>query len=290
MRLYIVLLFFWLLLFFSVERLIETVNIARVAYPIAPVMATVAILSPRYVRAPLWLLLGLIAPILITAKVLAGYQVWGASFPLTVTEGAAIAVTTILAYWVGQGIGEFESAVARITIGPAENQPGSFADGQAEMYREVRRARHHHRPLSLMAIGIEDGSVQVVLDRMVRETQQALMKRYVLSDVARALCKELEDYNLIAQANDHFLVLVPEASAQDVQGLSTRLGQAVSEQVGVTLRIGAASFPDDAVTFESLMGKARAEMVRQPLPKPPAEAQPTPSDQAQALPAEGVVP
>ena len=113
---------------------------------------------------------------------------------------------------------------------------------------------------TLMAVGVEENSIQVALDRMVQEVQRAMMKRYVLSDVARTLCHRLEDYNVVAQTNDHFLILLPEVASEQLTDLVGRLRQVVSEQVGVTLQVGTASFPDDAVTFESLVDKAVEEM------------------------------
>jgi GGDEF domain-containing protein len=263
MRFMVIILITWLLFLFSIERLIEPINISRVAYPFAPLMAVLVIVVPILRKAPLWALLLVPIPIFLALKALAGYEVLGTAFPLTMTELCIISVTTILAHWVSNGLGEFEKAVARITIGPAVDLPESFATDQAEMYREVKRARHYQRPLSMMAIGIEDGSIQVALDRMVQEAQQSMMKRYVLSDVARVLCDELDDYNIIAQANGHFLVLLPEIQPRDLDELTKRLHSAVSERVGVILRVGTASFPRDAVTFESLVDEATKEIKKE---------------------------
>jgi GGDEF domain-containing protein len=107
-----------------------------------------------------------------------------------------------------------------------------------------------------VSVGVADESVQVALDRMVQEVQQAMMKRYVLSDVAKTLCEQLEDYDIIAQKDDHFLLLLPEVTSEQLADLIGQIRQVVSEHVGVTLQIGTASFPDDAVTFESLVEKA----------------------------------
>ncbi len=268
MRFLVVMLVIWLLFFFSIERLSEPINISRVAYPFAPIMAIVTILVPRLRKVPLWALLGVPIPILLLLKACTGYRIWGTALPLTVTEICVIAVTTILARWVSNGVSEFESAIAHITIGQVGTLPESFSTGQAEMYREVKRARHHQRPLALMAIGIEEESIQVALDRMVQEVQQAMMKQYVLSDVARTLCDELEDYNIIAQRDDYFLVLLPEVTSEQLTALTDWLRQVAFEQVGVTLQIGTASFPRDAVTFEILVDKAVREMDGEPEPGP----------------------
>jgi len=260
MRFLVAMLIIWLFLFYNIERLSEPIDIAGVAYTFVPIVAALTISVPRLRQVPLWALLVMPVPVFLVLKVLTGYSLWGAAMPLTVTEICVIAITIILARWVSNGMDEFESAIAHITIGQIDTQVEPFSTGQAEMYREIRRARHYQRPLALLAVGVEEKSVQVVLDRMVQEVQQAMMKRYVLSDVAKTLCQKLEDYNVIAQTNNHFLILLPEVSSDQLAELASRLRQAVSEEVGANLQIGIASFPDDAVTFESLVDRAVGEM------------------------------
>jgi GGDEF domain-containing protein len=260
MRLLVAMLIIWLFLFYNIERLSRPVDIAGPAYTFVPLVAVLTMLVPSLRRLPVWVLLGVPIPMYLALKAWTPHEVWGAAMPLTVTEICVIAITTLLARRVSNGVDEFESAIAHITIGQVDSLPESFATGQAEMYREMRRARHHQRPLALMAIGVEEESIQIALDRMVHEAQQAMMKRYVLSDVARTLCDELEDYNIIAQSNDHFLVLLPEVTSEHLSDLSGRLHSALSDRLGVTLQIGSASFPEDAVTFKSLVEKAVGEM------------------------------
>jgi GGDEF domain-containing protein len=273
MRFIVASLIVWLFLFYNIERLSKPINISKVAYTFVPVMAVLTILVPHVRKVPLGVLLVGPIPIFLVFKAWLGYHIWDAAIPLTVTEICVIALTTILARRVSNGLVEFESAIANITIGQIGKLPEPFSVGQGEMYREVRRARHHQRPLVLMAIGVEEGSIQVALDRMVQEAQQAMMKQYVLSGVARTLCDELEDYNIIAQRNDHFLALLPEVAPEKLTDLIEQLCRAVSEQVGVTLQIGTASFPEDAVTFESLVEKAVGEMGAELGPEPCVRSQ-----------------
>lgn len=259
LRILVVALILWLLFFFSIERFVAPINISRVAYPFAPLMAILTLLVPAFRRASIWLLLIIPIPVFIFFKALAGYQILGATLPLTIIEIGAISLTTILARSISDGLNEFEQAVAHITIGQIDEAAYKNLHGHAEMYREVRRARQYERPLSLLAIEIDEQSIQVALDRIVREAQDTLMKRYVISDIAHVLCSELEDYNLITQENHHFLVMLPEIAQERVNDLMNRLQNLVTEQVGVRLIIGAASFPGDAVTFESLIEKARKD-------------------------------
>jgi GGDEF domain-containing protein len=266
LRFFVAILVVWLFVFYNIERLSEPINITRVAYTLVPFMAVLTILIPRLRKVPLGVLLVGPIPIVLVLRAWLRYGVWGMYIPLTVTEICVIALTTILARWVGNGMSEFENAIANITIGQVGRLPEPFSTGQGEMYREVRRARHHQRPLTLVAIGVKEESVQVALDRMVQEVQRAMMKQYVLSGVSKTLCNELADYNIIAQRNDHFLALLPEVTPEKLTDLIERLHKAVSERVGVTLQIGTASFPEDAVTFESLVEKAVREMDAEPEP------------------------
>jgi hypothetical protein len=275
LRILVVSLILWLLFFFSIERFIAPINISRVAYPFAPLMALLILLLPGLRRFSIWLLLIIPIPVFLLLKALAGYQVFGSALPLTVTEICAISLTTILARSISDGLNEFEQAIAHITIGQMDETAYKNLHGQAEMYQEVRRARQHERPLSLLAIEIEQQSIEVALDRIVREAQHTLMKRYVISDIARVLCDELEDYNLITQENNHFLVMLPEITPEKVSELVIRLQNLVNQQVGVKLIIGAASFPGDAVTFESLMEKARKEALNKLKAENPSTYQPS---------------
>ena len=273
MRFLVATLIAWLFLFYNIERLSAPINITDVAYTFVPFVAALTILVPRLRRVPLGVLLLAPIPVFLVLKAWWKSRVWGTSLPLTVTEICVIVVTILLARWVSNEVSEFESALAHITIGYTAELPEQFSAGQTEMYQELRRARHHNRPLALMAIGIEKESIQVALDRMVQEVQQTMMKRYVLADVSRTLCDELEGYNIIARNNDHFLVLLPEVTSEEVTDLVGSLHKTVSEQVGVVLQIGTASFPDDAVTFDSLVEMAVGEMEGKQVPEHSPQSQ-----------------
>ena len=243
----------WLFFFYNIERLCEFIDITDVAYTFVPAMVIATVLASRLRRIPAWAHVIVPIPVFLVLKVWMKSNMWESYLPMTVIEVGAIILTTILARRVSLGISEFESAVANITIGQISNLPEPFSAGQGEIYRQVRRARDHQRPLALMALKVEEESIQVALDRMVQEAQQAMMKQYVLSGVSKTLCNELEDYNIIAKRNDHFLVLVPEVTPDKLPDLVKRMRKAVSEQVGVTLQVGTASLPENAVTFEALV-------------------------------------
>ena len=68
------------------------------------------------------------------------------------------------------------------------------------------------------------------------------------------------DLDVLVQDNNHFLIALPEVSPEQLPGWMERLRRHVADQTGVTLSIGTASLPQDALTLEGLADKAIKEM------------------------------
>ena len=262
----------WLFLFYNLERISKPIDISDVAYTFVPAMIIVVVLGRNLRKLPLWLLLMLPIPVFLALKAAVRSSMLGASLPLTVTELCATMLATVLAREVSKALSEFESAVAYITIRQIGKLPESLLAGQDEIYKEVRRARRFQRPLTLMAIRIKEESIEVALDRMVQQVQQAMMRQYVTSSVSKVLCDELDDCNIIAQNNDHFIVALPEVMPGTLPDLTRQLRGAIAQTVGVALQIGTASLPHDATTYEGLLEKAEREMRDQSKPEPSPNA------------------
>ncbi len=246
----------WLVFFYNIERLSEPINITSTGYIFVSMVVIASLTLPWLRRIPLWALPVMAILLFLPLKSWSESRVFGSALPVTVTEICAIVISLILTRWASSEVSEFERTITHFTFRQVGKSPELFSEGQSEIYREVRRARNHQRPLMLLVVHIEEESIKVAVDRMVQEVQQAMMKQYVLSGVSKMLCDELEDYNIIAQTNNHFMILLPEITPEKVPALTNRLRQVVSERMGVTLRIGAAALPEDAVTLEGLTEKA----------------------------------
>ena len=255
MRFLVATLVVWLFLFYNIERLSASTDITGAAYFLVPVAGAFTLLAPRVIHVPLAASLTITTAALLGLKA-AWWREWGSSLPCTLIEVGTVWLTVILAQRVSDGIGEFEDAVQHISVGAVGHPVDTATDGREEMYRELKRARHHRRPLGLMSIGLNDDSIQVALDKIVREVQQAMMKQYILSGIAGTLGDIFEDYDVVARDNDHFLALLPETNGEQLALIAEQVRRTVAERLGVTLQIGLASFPHDATTFDGLVEKA----------------------------------
>lgn len=256
----VVILAAWLMLFYSMERLLAPIGLTNVAYTVVLLLAVLTLIAPPLARGPLWVSLVIPVPIFLALKAWSNTDAVDLAVPVTLIEICAIAITVILARWASLALNEMEEALARLIIGPVDQTTHSVAEGYESIYREVRRARNHQRPLAVMAVAPDKDSMTIALDRIVQEAQLAVMKQYTLSGVSRVLLEGLDDSNVVAQDKDHFLIVVPEVAPEQLTGLTERLRRLVSEKVGVAVSFGTACLPQDGLTFEGLKDKAVADM------------------------------
>jgi hypothetical protein len=167
-------------------------------------------------------------------------------------------------------LNEFENVVNNITLGQPEEKIKSSLMGEGSIYREVRRARNHQRPLALISIGVDEKSLKPTVEKMVQEIQRSMMRQYKLRELSKVLCNELEDCAVIVQDTDHYLAVLPDTSPEELPFVITRLRQKACDQVGIDLKIGSASLFNDSYTFDGLVERAIRDMKsdREPQPQP----------------------
>lgn len=260
LRVKLILLACWLVLFFSIERLFTPIDVSNTAYFLVWVLIIIILIAPRHLKIPFWTLLPLPVASYLFIKIIQGGFSSSTASIFSLIEIFSIIVTILLAYWITLSISEFETAVTNITIGNREKIPDPAIVGRGFIYREVRRARNHQRPLALLALSIDENSIEATYDRMIQELQLAIIKQYKLSSVSKTLCNELEDCAIIVESNNHFLVALPETNPDEVPVIVDRLRRQVAEQACVNLFIGTAMMPKDGYTFEGLVDKAMEEM------------------------------
>jgi len=249
----------WFFLLYNVERLIAPINIASFVYIFTIAVAMLIILFPQLQKISLpWLF---ITPLLLFfgLKIWSGYPVGGRNLPITVTEICAVIITIVLARQVGRSLIEFEEAIIQVMTSNIKSLSRPFDVGQGAMYREVRRARTNQHPLAVLAISAPEVLPKLAIDRFIEEVQRDNIRRYVNARIAEFLSKEMKDYDIIAQRDNHFITLLSGVSHQDVREVVQKLENAAKENLGLTLKIGVATFPEE-VTFEELVVSAEGDM------------------------------
>lgn len=267
-RLRVTILASWLVFIIIIDRLMDPIAISKASIALVFVMATVTILMPRKPAVLVWVIT--IVPIiaLFLIKLWAGTLLGDFGIYLAIIETFIIAFTIILANRVSAGLSEFESSIAQITLGQSEKAQDTSRSGLGTIYREVRRARNHQRPLALISIGVEEESFNLAVEKMVEEIQLSMVKQYKLQRLSKMLCDQLEDCAIVVKDTDRFLAILPETNPEELPIVLERLRQKAQSQVNIELKIGAATLPNDGYTFEGLLEKATQAMEtsQEPIP------------------------
>jgi GGDEF domain-containing protein len=260
LRIRVIILIIWLILFYMLTIYWQALSVSPFTHFFVLIITIAMLITPEIRRKNIWWVLAVPVVAFIGIKAVLEPPLLGAALAITAMESTAILLTTLLLLWVREATHEFEHVVKHLTIGQLEKITETAVEGKSMLYREVRRARNHQRPLSLLAIAIDEKSIKESMEKIVQEAQHSILRQFALASVSKSLCGKLEDCDIVVQSNDHFLVVLPETKAEDLPGLIERLRKLVAEEVGVDIKIGTASLPQDSFTFEGLLEKATLEM------------------------------
>lgn len=270
LRFWIAVLSIWLVFFFNIERVFTELglNIIRSdTYIFVAMVAVAIILLPGLNNFSFALLLATVASIFLVVwyqdtkweeNVAANYAHINATALLTIIQVNAIILTGLLSRQIAYSLTAFEDVISNITFAHVGKLPGDFTEEQSVMYRELRRARRYERPLAVLALSVDEKSFQMPSPKIVKEVQLAMMKEYTFAGISRILDENLQSFDTIALRNNNFIVVLPEIASEQVSQISQRLQKAIKENIGIQVGVGAASFPDEAITFESLIELAVA--------------------------------
>ena len=171
-----------------------------------------------------------------------------------------IMLTGMLSRQVSQALDEFEGVITNIAFNSIGFRPTPFMDAQVEMYRELKRARYYQRSFSIITLEVERQSLKTQLPLIIHELHQAMAQEYVMAKVGRILSDELHDFNGIALHDNCFLITMPETDSTTAAKVAVDLVDTLKEEIGISLQTEVASFPDDGITFETLIDQVIGNM------------------------------
>lgn len=257
LRFWTTILIIWLIFLFNIERINSPINIQAYTYIFVALTAVLTLLLPRLRWLSYWaLILSSIVVFLLVKVFWYRHMIWGTALPLTVTQVSAIVLTGLISRQINSGLREFENVITGITFGRIGSLPKPFEEMQGSIYKELRRARRYQRPLSVVTLKIDEASIRRALPEMIKTVQQAMMREYVFANVSRILDENIDDLDTITLRDNDFILLLPEKTSEEASVVARQLQEAIQKEMNIKLQTGSANFPDEAITFETLIEKA----------------------------------
>lgn len=261
-----------LTLFYNIERLDfgeeNVIDIDSAVYVLGflAIISTVALPVTRYLNVA-WVMT-LWSTIFVLAKLWLLYfadgrpLLGGIYTYLSITELALLLIMVWLFFKLARAIYDFELGVENITFSDHNGRIRQFDKARDEIRVEMFRSRHNHHPLSVIIVEPEAGHVEMALHRAVQEVQQAMMRSYLLNNMAQLVSKYLRRTDIVMEqrGEGRFLVLCPETTIEDAKLLVEYIQTITSQQMGISVACGSATFPNEAFTFEELVNLAETHL------------------------------
>jgi GGDEF domain-containing protein len=187
----------------------------------------------------------------------------GVNTYLTITELAILSITVFLSYELAHSLRELEEVVVNVTLPKGRQRVQPIDAAEADIDTEFARSRRYNRPLSVLVVNMLPTHNQFDLARVVKEIQQSMYNRYLQASMAQLINKVARRTDLIIEkdSSNSFVLICPETGADGVYILAERLQTIATKMLGIELRFGMASFPDEALTFEDLLKKAEVQAI-----------------------------
>lgn len=164
-----------------------------------------------------------------------------------------------------------EAEVLRAWVGRVP----SLHDALPPILVELRRARRHERPASLLVVGPEtplrEGPAAAPRrggsrrrERSPAPSRAPHVDLFVLGLLLRETIRETDQLALAVE-DRLYVLLLPETADSEGREVASRLVRASKGRLPLPARAGLAAFPDDGFTIEDLLTKARHAWEHRPL-------------------------
>ena len=165
------------------------------------------------------------------------------------------------AHQLASQISHAESIMDALALSAFPNRARDIDSESQRIKIELTRSRRYHRPLSVVMIESESDDEKLIREAF-KNIQHDLMSRFTSARVGQIIDDRVRQTDLVLRDyKGRFIVLCPETDYSNASLLAKRIAQAIKERTSLRVLWGVAAFPEEALTFEDLLQKARERLI-----------------------------
>jgi len=181
--------------------------------------------------------------------------------PVIVLEFLLLEGGVWFAHQLAMQISHAESVMDALALSAFPNRANDIDSENQRIKIELTRSRRYHRPLSLVVIESESEDEKTTRE-MLKSIQHDLLNRFTSARVGQIIDDRIRQTDLVLRdRRGRFIILCPETELEDASLLAKRIAQAVKERTSLHVLWGVAAFPEEALTFDDLLQKARERLM-----------------------------
>lgn len=182
-------------------------------------------------------------------------------FSVIVLELILLEAGVWFAHQLALQISHAESIMDALALRAFPNRVRDLDSENQRIKIELTRSRRYHRPLSLLIIKADSGEEKIT-GQMLKSVQYDLLNRFTSARVAQLIDDRIRQTDLVLRDyRGNFIILCPETDPTNAAALAQRISQAIKEKTDQRVLWGVAAFPEEALTFDDLLQKARERLV-----------------------------
>lgn len=262
--------FFWAALYLALILVLgqadyigrPIINFASYFYVVAMIGVPVTLFFPGVTRvsAKVPLLIWAFVYLLLLLFIDRGLTTTSDELSILVLELALLETGIWLAHQLAQQINHAESIMDELAVGAFPNRSQELDEASNRVKVELTRSRRYHRPLSLLLMEVDPESHRHN-GEILKHIQYDIANRFTAARIGQIIDDRIRQTDLVLRDRQwSYVILCPETDYSSVLLLAKRISQAVQEKTGLSILWGIAAFPEEALTFEDLMRKARQRL------------------------------
>jgi GGDEF domain-containing protein len=239
------------------------INFANYFYLAVLVAMPLTLFFPKISRISVYmpLLFWAIVYIVLLQLINRNYSANKGELPVVALEFMMLEVGVWFAHQLALQISHAESIMDALALSAFPNRARDIESENQRIKIELTRSRRYHRPLSVVMIESESDAEKITREAF-KNIQHDLMSRFTSARVGQIIDDRIRQTDLVLRDyKGRFIVLCPETDLSNASLLAKRISQAIKERTSLRVLWGVAAFPEEALTFEDLLQKARERLI-----------------------------
>lgn len=238
------------------------INFANYFYLAVLVAMPLTLFFPKISRISVYvpLLFWALVYIILLQLINRNYSANKGELPVVALEFMMLEVGVWFSHQLALQISHAESIMDALALSAFPNRARDIESENQRIKIELTRSRRYHRPLSVVIIQSESEDEKITREAF-RNIQHDLMSRFTSARVGQIIDDRVRQTDLVLRDyKGRFIILCPETDLPNASLLAKRITQAIKERTNLKVLWGAAAFPEEALTFEDLLQKARERL------------------------------
>ena len=240
------------------------INFASYFYLVAMIAVPLTLFFPFVTRVSTVVPLGIWAGVYLILSLLInrGYTTDAKDYSVLVLEFILLEVGIWFAHQLAMQITHTESVMDELAIDAFPHRSQALDEGSERVKIEFNRSRRYHRPLSMLLMEV-DPEDQRDNREVIKSIQYDIVNRFTSARVGQIIDDRIRQTDLVLRDRRWcYVILCPETDLSAVLLLGKRLAETVKEKTGLVVLWGVAAFPEEALTFDDLLKKARGRLTQ----------------------------